>query len=905
MAFEKFLAYSASAGSGKTYALSVRYIALLFLGESPKSILAATFTKKAANEMNERIISFLQNLPKDKQLLESVSLASGLEPNDILKRQKEVLERFVKEKNYIVTLDSFFNAILRSFALEIGLDPAFLIKENIHQDLEEHFISTLEKESSIGSLVELSFILEKRRSNDLMELFKSLFEIEPTLPQKEYKAYELASKKAQIQKKKEEFLAKLQALDAPKRVVKLFEEEDFKKFISKGFFDYETLAEHPWFKKLYQKDSSIDNYFFELKALIKEYFLSYEESILYYLFKLYESYKSVRLSECRGKNTLSFSDVLYYTYVLLNQKVSKDFIYFRLDSKFKHMLLDEFQDTSSLQYLILEPLIEEIFSGVGVSDFRSFFYVGDTKQSLYRFRGGVEGLFGYLAKRFRIPIKHLDTNYRSAKNIVAFTNRVFLESEISDFVPQKAHSDIEGYVEVIKSEELLEKAKEKVLFYLEAGADINDIALLVFANKDGVALQEYLKEQGINSILKTASSLKDNPKIAALVGVLYYLLRKKEIYLAPFKAKIQKEQIDLSFVEGLFDPFEILDKLISHFAYCDNDANILKLLDFAANFNTIEEFLDEFEKSNIPLAQQSSEGVEIMTIHGSKGLEFKYVIVLDRLGGGSNSKDLLLFEEQSPIAIKKIHTRQSKKENFVESYKRALQKESQLERKDKLNLLYVAITRAELALSLLLKPSKSEFDILSLEEETIGKLFIQKSKVKESAQKLTLMPHFYGKQELKLQEQEKSSVKDFDKIYFGEALHYALEMLSFFNPDYERLKQTLFNSYGELLSTQEIKSIIKRIQNLLAKEEFQAIIAEATLLKEQTISYNGSIYQLDLLVQKADCTIVCDYKSSQKFHFKHTKQLQEYKEALNAIKSTPIKAYIIYLLEDGVEIIKM
>ncbi len=82
-------------------------------------------------------------------------------------------------------------------------------------------------------------------------------------------------------------------------------------------------------------------------------------------------------------NTLSFDDTLFLTHKLLSKNgIDRDFIYFKLDSTFKHILLDEFQDTSTVQFLLLKPLLDEIFSGG--DDFRSFFYVGDTKQSLYR-----------------------------------------------------------------------------------------------------------------------------------------------------------------------------------------------------------------------------------------------------------------------------------------------------------------------------------------------------------------------------------------------------------------------------------------------------------------------------------------------------------------------------------------
>ncbi len=128
-----------------------------------------------------------------------------------------------------------------------------------------------------------------------------------------------------------------------------------------------------------------------------------EENILYYINELYERYKVIRLDEIRANSEVDFDDIKLLVHKITSN-IEKEFIYFKLDSKFKHILIDEFQDTSAIQYLIIEPLINEIFSGEGLNSFRTFFYVGDTKQSLYRFRGGVEELFQYLANRYNIEV---------------------------------------------------------------------------------------------------------------------------------------------------------------------------------------------------------------------------------------------------------------------------------------------------------------------------------------------------------------------------------------------------------------------------------------------------------------------------------------------------------------------
>lgn len=103
-------------------------------------------------------------------------------------------------------------------------------------------------------------------------------------------------------------------------------------------------------------------------------------------------------------------------------------LYFRLDGRINHLLIDEFQDTNVIQYEIILPIINEIVSGYGQNGLGSFFYVGDTKQSIYKFRGGKKELFDKLGDDFsQIDIENLPSNYRSLKALVKFNNAIFEE----------------------------------------------------------------------------------------------------------------------------------------------------------------------------------------------------------------------------------------------------------------------------------------------------------------------------------------------------------------------------------------------------------------------------------------------------------------------------------------------
>ncbi len=911
----------ASAGSGKTFALSIRYLALLFLGVNATNILAATFTKKAANEMKERILNFLNELEQKKEVIAELEKLTNFSAKELLEKKFDVLKKFLAQTNYITTLDSFFYSILQSSSYYLDIDPNFTIKENIHDDLNEVFLDTIKREGKLVSFVKLSYNLNKRKSKDLMNLFENIYLIEAILPNTTYNLQELLSIEQKIKKKKNECKELLLKANANKSALKNCEEKDITKFVEKSFFQKSSLFEHNHFKKALKQEPKIDDIFQELKDIIQSYFNAKEATILHYLFDLYEVYKDVRLTQIRAKNALDFNDVLYLTWRLLYHHINKELLQFKLDTKFHHILLDEFQDTSSLQYLLLEPLLEEIFAGSGQNEFRSFFYVGDTKQSLYRFRGGQEELFDYVAEKYDIKIEQLEKNYRSYKNIVEFVNKVFA-SKIANYKKQIPIKENEGYIEVekeIEKEKLLEKVLEKINFLQNSGVMLKDIAVLTFTNNDGVILQEFLATNNIKALLKTSSSLKHNPKIASLVKVLEYIAKKAlhkeklELLLEAFCQKIDKKiddiKKDIDILDATSKPFELLHILIKKFGYFENDLNILKLLEFAKDYDNLYEFLYEFEHSNINLASKDEEGLTIMTVHGSKGLEFDYVILLDRLGFRANSSNLLLYRYENPLAIEKVFYKKKSRENFDKTYHQTLEQEKKAKEKDLINLLYVAFTRAVKGLIILEKKSKqkSEFEILSLQECKYGTIEKSQKTQANTKKPLEVTISKYGMQELikEQEEEKKEKAHDIKAVNFGIALHYALEMVDFYNPNFKLLEDILKERYLYLLEEDEINDIIARIRMLLTNKSFLGLIKDKKLFKEQSIAYNGHFFQIDLLADDENKAVIFDYKSSYDKEYQYKKQVQKYMKMVQTIKNKAVCGFLLYLLKDRVEIVEV
>jgi len=908
MSFKPFLAYSASAGSGKTFALSVRYISLLFMGESPSSILAATFTNKAAAEMRQRVVDSLRSLGENDAFLEAISEETGMSREILFQKQPEILKRFLSSSAYIVTLDSFFSMILRSASLELGLEPDFVTKEQAPEELEKHFLSEIDANGLLSSLVKLALDIEDKRFGKIFELMQYFYRVDPLLPKYENESLSVAKEEEACEILRMEMLKTLEDAGAPDRCLKQFNTKSIKELFSKKLFEKEILGEHSWYKKV--ANTEIEAAYAALKQRLSLWAKAREMSVLHHLFRIYDYYRNATITNAITSGVLTFDDLSYFTYRLLKEMPSKEFLYFKIDARFKHILLDEFQDTSTLQYKLLEPLIEEIFAGYGQSDFKSFFYVGDTKQSLYRFRGGVEELFDWVAQTHGIEVEQMDTNYRSSRHIVEQVNRWF-EGKMEGYVAQKSKTGApEGYVEVFDSEEIIEDAVVQVNYLLDRGVNIDDIALLVSTNKDGQKLQEACEKAGIATLLKTSSSLKNLPKAAALVSMVSYLFSGEKIDAEAMLQNIGKtlDQTDLSWFSVFMSPLQVVDRLIRELGYFDSDPNLLKLLEFASGFSDIPTFLKEFETSSIPVAAHSVHGAKIMTIHGSKGLEFEYVILLDKLTRPNSDKAPLIFHYNDGLNIDQILYRIQNREYFDKNYARIMEARRASALKDRKNVLYVALTRAVEGLIVIKKPEASIFDEIGMVPMSLGRLQHVQSKtvtsISEQLSEEQITISDYGTQEIR--EKEEDEEKDFAAILFGTALHYTLEIMGSF--DEKSLKEAMIsvrNRYGQLVGEAGLAEIAKRIMSLIEDKRFQNLLENAEVIKEQSLSFEGELKQIDLLLVYNDHILVIDYKSSKKYFLKHQAQVGYYKKAIAHISQKPTKSMLIYLLEEEIEIINL
>ncbi len=396
------------------------------------------------------------------------------------------------------------------------------------------------------------------------------------------------------------------------------------------------------------------------------------------------------------------------------------------------------------------------------------------------------------------------------------------------------------------------------------------------------------------------------PKIAALVAMVSYLFYGEKIDAQALLLKVGKslEDIDTSWFSAFMSPLQVVDRLVREFGYFDDDLNILKLLEFASSFSDIPTFLEEFETSSISVASNTVHGAKIMTIHGSKGLEFEYVILLDKLTRPSSDKAALIYHYNDDLYIDKILYRTKGRENFDDEYASIMDERKASALKDRKNVLYVALTRAVKGLMVIKKPKDSIFDEVGMSPISVGTMSVQDTSCSvgfPTHEKKPVIISNYGTQEIVKHEEDEE--KDYEAILFGTALHYALEMLGSFDEMSLRSAMiSLQNRYGQQLAADSMRQIEQRVKNLIEDELFLQILDGAKVSKEQSLGFEGEVKQIDLLLEYDDHCLVVDYKSSKKYALKHQNQVAYYKKAIANITGKRTEGMIVYLLEEGIEV---
>jgi|GEM_PF-1704710 ribonucleoside-diphosphate reductase beta chain/exodeoxyribonuclease V beta subunit len=788
------IALEASAGTGKTYTLTLRLLNIL-LRQIPLSspqddptalqeVVALTFTNKAAQEMKERLLGWIkiaiqaERYKNEEKYAPLFALASDTDKNADLTALKERAKRLYQllldhfSLLEISTLDSFMASIIRLFPFELGIRLDVEIADearerDIFNEALDRLLVEISSDTELKETILEAYRQKLPSSSNIRTWLKNIFtdflqhqealeEFAKQTP-KDNTLSNLKRLEQEVWQALETFIATLKPQVKHKRAketLKKMEEVRFLKDLLKiNLLSKPSLKKHNYFKNL-PKDC--EDAFFRLKQTLEAYLLAsnhWQVGLLFKLFRrFYRHYSEIKKRE----NCITFADLSALTYQLLVKQglfeEKRDFFYYRLDRKVKHLLLDEFQDTNIIQWQVLEPLVNELIAGIGTRDVAgSFFYVGDKKQAIYRFRGGEPELFDYVKKRFPgfIRAETLPKNYRSAGGLVEFVNKIgeFLNKKFSfpfsPQVPETEKKDAPYHIlfEMISPEEETELGKtivKKIKTLRRIGLSYQEIAILVRRRQMAERFLPSLKEAGIPVQTETEVLLLAAPAIKAVVSLLRYLddthrkldlihflksLGKADKELEGVALEERFEEETLKEIRNMVDlvPLPTLLERIYHtfslFELYKDRANLWQLLEIAYQFErrhprSLRAFLDYLEANQNHLLQAKgalSEAVQVMTVHKAKGLEFEAVILpeitYDCLDDRKNR--LIFLYDETDFSLKGVYMNPRKNEaelnptlNHIKKY--ALNRQLQ----DELNLFYVALTRAKTALYLLGQPQR-------------------------------------------------------------------------------------------------------------------------------------------------------------------------------------------------------
>ncbi|GAA9746194.1 RecB-like helicase [Helicobacter pylori] len=931
------MALKASAGSGKTFALSVRFLALLFKGANPSEILTLTFTKKATAEMKERILDYLkilqkENLEDEKEKEKSQNILKELEekyrlnPSFVQNRAQEIYQRFLNAEIRISTIDAFLQSILRKFCWFVGLSANFEVNEDTkahQQQLNEIFLSALNNEQ----LEELSVFItqclsyDSYTSDSVLERLRFL----------KNKLYLFDPNKKEPAFDEEGFLEKLRSLnkqiqsvetasDTAKKAIKC---DDFRGFLNSSLTWLKKKGEYRDFKKLKDEIPTLESECEEIENDLKRYYEAREIA----LFKKFPKFIQLYDEATSKIQALDFDAIKDKVHALLNgyEEMPAEFFYFRLDSKIAHILIDEFQDTSLNDYKILAPFIDEIKAGIGQAKWhRSVFFVGDVKQSIYGFRGSFSSLFESVSKDFYHD--NLEFNHRSSPLIINYVNTIFkkayqnsptayLEQKYPKTSQNKHATD--GYVKVSlvanERELLLEQILQEAKNLLDHCIEPKDITILCATNKDALEIKNYLQERlsAIRPSTESSAKLSQFVESKIIKNALEYALAE-EPYKPFYKHSVLKLAgylHDDAIALPSFNPKKesvagFVWKVMELFELYGECAQIC--LELAVGCEDANEFLKKLETKEI--ASFKAEGAQIMTIHKSKGMQFSYVIVCERLGKPKTNNSNQFLEEYSGTELMRLYYRMKNREVVDKDYARALDEEEAAKDHEEINVYYVAFTRAELGLIVVAKDKDQKkdkkenknkgmhekLDLAPLEEGEITPVI--SSQKEPLIASVLIKPHAYGEQVQEIEEEPSDYEKNNDQeaINFGIALHKGLEYQYAYNIPKKSVLEYLNYHHGFYgLDYQALEESLELFEN---DAEIQALFKNLTLKGEAAFLFEGVVSRIDVLLwDKGQNLYVLDYKSSQNYQQSHKAQVSHYSAFLQTqAPHFKIQAGIIY-----------
>ncbi|SFG12527.1 exodeoxyribonuclease V subunit beta [Prevotella sp. KH2C16] len=1037
--------YKASAGSGKTFTLAVEYMKLVILNpQNYRNILAVTFTNKATEEMKMRILSQLYGISKDdkdsRKYKEKLVEETGLGEEKIKQNVNIALRNLLHNYNYfrIETIDAFFQSVLRNLARELDLTANLKIGLNDYQVEElavDELIENLESHDKILTWI-IEYIDQNIADDKGWNVIGKIKRFGATIFKDFYK--ENSRKLNEVLEKDNFFSSYTRKLRSIKH-----ESEEKLKFHAKRFFDIldkEGLEIEDFSKGA----SGVCGYFVKLRdgkfsdkelltktavsgmELPEEWVLKAEANPTNEKFRLVQTilmpllneteyerpqlvkiYKSADLTlrhlnqlrllssierkvqELNAEaNRFLLSDTQSLLHALIDDSDSP-FIFEKIGSQLEHVMIDEFQDTSVVQWSNFKVLLLECMSHTDAENL----IVGDVKQSIYRWRSGDWRLLNEIEKEFPSPqlqldIRNLQTNYRSQRNIVEFNNEFFSKASAAEYKElaednpaealqmEHAYADVcqkspakeaEGLVRIelyTETDDILENLSKNINELRSLGIGYNKMAILVRNNKDIQLLADYFSHTcpDVPLVSDEAFRLDSSRAVCTLISALRFLIHPDN----------QLEQAFLENIEGNRDFFLHRDDLISMPLY---DLAELLLLTFnredfeqqgayicaffdqlnkflQENIPDIDAFLKEWDETICQKTIQSGDvqGIRLLTIHKSKGLEFDNVFIpfcdwrLEKSGTTIWCKPGESPFDELPLAPIDF----SSKQLMGSIYEKDYLHEHLQNVVDNMNLLYVAFTRASRNLfisgkrgtaatrtdiiekviepvSASLKGSILEGDIkdkkssisfsygtisISKNEEknNSGNVFMQKPEILA----IEKLENFHNNAEFRQSNKSKNFIEAGGEdeqnqfIKLGSILHATFSMIHTADDIESALRKLELEGilYDENLNAEKLKELLqKRLESPRIRDWFSPqwqLFNECTILHVDPNTNAVVEHRPDRVMTNGKETIVVDFKFGNS-RDEYRDQIKLYMQLLRDMGHENVKGYLWFVYSNKIE----
>jgi ATP-dependent exoDNAse (exonuclease V) beta subunit len=988
MSESQIISVQASAGSGKTYNLAKRYIYLLFNCDENiniKNVIAVTFTNKAAVEMKYRVISYLKKAALEKDsgnFFDDLKLSK----QEIAKKSKVILKMMLSyyDSFNISTIDSFKNRILKCCAMSIDISPNFIIEQDYSNNLMfalENFLQKTQKSANLKNIAlkcisqylmkDSGWLPKENLHGEILKIFnksgnsgKDIVCIKET----NFRAEVDSAAEAIVKKIKNfsEFILNLKLNAYYCKAVAKVLETGKKLFISANDiptrFKYKNLE--------YLKDSPKSD---EAENLWNEIHKDICDLCGFQVESYYSVYLQIYLEVALEFDKQSKKDGVVYLNEI-NKKTVKYFgsndnimpeIYYRLSEKYKHFLIDEFQDTSVVQWMGIKRFLEESLAGGG-----SFFFVGDVKQAIYYFRGGKSELFNCVSNEFssaEIEKRYLNKNFRTGKVIVDFNNKIFsadnikrffnyfcakekIESDFTKIIEPYAFSTQEaqedgGYIEIYTvgkdCQDIDEDIKQKLISYVSQATKRfkpGDIALLCRSNEEILKVSLWLLENNYEVESPQTLNIKNNNFIKQIVSLLMFIdsstdalsfssfllseifskasgISNEEIakFIFDCKSEVKTKTLYKIFRErykdlwneyfeeffakagfvpvyeltlSIFEKFKIVD-------FCQEKTFIMSFLELIKNFETqkygLKDFLEYFkeiddDKSELYIKNSFGNGIKVMTVHKSKGLEFPVVIVPFLKLSSEPVRNPYFDDSGEKIKLLNITKSLS---IFSPSAREIYEREKLNSLLGELNILYVSMTRSKYEFYGIIPPKAKQLNNL------IPQLFVEKTFLLGLKQKYTINDNL--EENLILDSYSSSGYRDMYKYFTvpkkdvfnitearkkGTIIHYALSTIITVKGKSinDVIKEALILSERKF-PFEDVGFIKENLKNLFSSKEILEIFSyekDEIFNEKEIANSSGESFRIDKLIVSGDKFIILDFKSSSYDEEENKKQLGNY-----------------------------